>query len=200
MSDYPYSRGDLLEHPNTYFYTSFEGSPFLDAWRLSRNEIKKSLGREKEPLVKNQNIKENVLTRAERENPVETSELVYILYDSLCSDDKTLQLRAMSLVDKLLKRFELFKRIHTSYGLGFRAIDKKEYFDLGLYILTAALFEKAYSISSKLPYLNVLLKIIDTLCSFHSNLSEIEKSRLSWLISKEKAHIDIIATKVGVKV
>ena len=39
MNLYPYTTGDLLEKPNTYFYAQYHGQNFLNAWKAEREEI-----------------------------------------------------------------------------------------------------------------------------------------------------------------
>ena len=36
MTNYPFANGDLIETPNTYFYSEYYGRGFIEAWRQSR--------------------------------------------------------------------------------------------------------------------------------------------------------------------
>ena len=39
MTLYPYGTGDLIETPNTYFYSEYHGRDFIAAWRQSRTNV-----------------------------------------------------------------------------------------------------------------------------------------------------------------
>ena len=39
MSNYPYAIGDLIEKPNTYFYSQFGGAAFIAAWRALYDRV-----------------------------------------------------------------------------------------------------------------------------------------------------------------
>jgi len=36
---YPFDSGKLLKEPNTYFYTKFSGTVFLDTWKKHRGKL-----------------------------------------------------------------------------------------------------------------------------------------------------------------
>jgi len=100
----------------------------------------------------------------------------------------------------MIRRFEVFKRIHSRYTFRFRAFDTNEFANLELYVRAAEVFEKAYSRAFGLPCLNVLLKILDTLCAMVDGLSSEERIRLKVLLGKEYLHVKNLADGLGVEI
>lgn len=102
------------------------------------------------------------------------------------------------LLRQLVRKFEITKRIYTSYRNGLRPADGAGYKDYELYLKTAGLFEAAYAKFKKLIYLNAFLKIMDTLCSISHNLNKRQKQRLAWLILRESRHVSALGRTAGV--
>ncbi len=96
-------------------------------------------------------------------------------------------------LERLIKKFEVTKRIHESYAEGFLAADKTRRHNLDLYVRLAEVFDLAYRRTDSLPALNALLKIIDTLCSQRDALAENLKPRLARLIENERGYILALA-------
>ncbi|MGR3175978.1 MAG: hypothetical protein ACUZ8N_15480 [Candidatus Scalindua sp.] len=200
MSLYPYAEGDLLNNRNTYFYTSFEGRAFLDAWQESRDKIVTLYGQqEKCPKANASALPEELLGEIDRGEIVETGILLESLYVYLTDEKEPQSKAATCLIDNLVKRFEVTKRIHSAYGAGFKPVDKKAYVDYGLYVRMAEVLECAYSIFKKLPYLNVLLKCVDTLCSISEDLNPNQRSRLGRIIAEERRHVKDLAQSRGIE-
>ena len=201
MMDYPYSKGNLLEQPNTYFYTPFNGKTFLEAWVEDRRKVIESLpvGSKTPPSAGFVSIEEFV-RQVKSGKIVETEKLLEALYKALCVDKTKMRTDTLLLLNKIVKRFEVYKRIHSAYGVGFKAVDRTVYRDLNLYVRTAEVFELAYSVFGEFTYLNVLLKILDTLCSISQHLSIEQRSRLASLISREKLHVQSLSANVGIQI
>jgi methionyl-tRNA formyltransferase len=202
MPGYKYATGDLLEERNTYFYTTFEGKVFLDSWSESRNEILKKLPEPQicEPSGEIESLCMLKL-RIETDEVVQSESLLNTLYHELFNMDssnrkKNKELEAM--VDLMVQRFEVSKRIHKEYWKKFRAVDKRNYKNLSLYVQAAEVYEIAYDVFKKLTFLNVLIKILDTICAVHSGLEDSLNGRVSALLQKEKRHVNNLANSVGV--
>ena len=101
-------------------------------------------------------------------------------------------------LDQLVKKFEVTKRIHRAYGSSFRAQDAADHKDPARYLRLAEVFEAAYAAKGGLPYLNALLKSMDTLSTLAGQLSEIEQSRLAWLAGRERLHVRAVAETMKV--
>jgi len=200
MDSYKYSQGDLLTSPNTYFYTEYEGIRFFAKWKESRRpflEYKNGQDNSESILGNTKLYKKRDINDFKNSKVIDCSELLDTLLFELNSKNSELG-TVYVYIDKLVKRFELFKRIHNQYSQSFKAVDKKQYHNYGLYIKTAMIFEYAFQATQNLSYLNALLKIIDTLLSIGDELNISHKAELAEIIRKEQEHILKLAKKNGV--
>ncbi len=182
---YDYSKGDLIETPNTYFYTSYQGKPFLDVWGESRAQTLS----ECISLVQAPKAEKATLEGSHHDG----SELLeYLMYglQTDCPDYKRLHF--------LIRNFEITKRIYDCYTGEVRSADKKRYHNHSLYLRFAEVIELACAKLEGLNYVNALLKIMDTLCSIVQHLDSADKGRLARLINCERNHIENVATNAGI--
>tara|TARA_B100000315_G_C14530863_1_gene566085 strand:- start:993 stop:1598 length:606 start_codon:yes stop_codon:yes gene_type:complete len=201
MSNYTYATGDLLDERNTYFYTKYEGFPFLQAWQENRQEIIARWEGETSPPQKiNKTNINDIIQGLEHGVEVKTFDLFGALYGSLLSKDFAMHNKTFELINIIVRKFEVTKRIHKTYSKEFKAVDKEDYRDLEIYICAAEIFVASYSISRNLAYLNVLLKCNDTLCAMEEKLDLRLKPRLARLLIKERSHVSELADSVGVKI
>lgn len=181
-AEYIYDRGDLLEHPQRYSYTPFQGYAFVDAWRQSRDQALQSLPEPVSHMPAPQQI-DGAITI---ESCCDTQLLMERAFAALRNKQDT---TGLNILDRFVKKFEITKRIYTAYLPDWRADTTSDYRNPGLYVRAAELFEAAFSQSADIRYLNVLLKIIDTLVAISGNLSTPQGQRLSRLIHQEHIHI-----------
>ena len=181
---YPYAQGDLLTEPNTYFYTPYHGQAFLDAWSQAREDVLKRIGPPSPPPRACETVRQR---RAGSTNDLleHAHALVEVSQGKLTDE-------ARAMLEKFRAKFEITKRVHQAYDEDFRAVDPRQHKDLTLYVRAAELFEAVCARSGDVIYLNVLLKIIDTLCAFHERLSDMESARLAWLIERERIYVDAV--------
>jgi|TARA_B100000315_G_C14527451_1_gene564517 methionyl-tRNA formyltransferase len=175
--NYKYSRGNLIDERNTYFYTPYLGLPFIDAWQKDRENSIKNLSPSCEPPI-----------------PVEVPDddntgfaLLERLYANRISanfDNK---------LNLLIQRFEVGKRIYKNYDMALRPFDRSQCHDLSLYLRFAEILDNAYACSGKLIYLNPFLKVMDTLIAFQNDLQGNQEGRLSRLIERELQYIKKLA-------
>lgn len=178
MSDlYPYASGNLIENPNSYFYTPYAGSAFFDAWRESRQSVRRTLPGATAPQPAN--------------TASEASSLSRDLLERALDGDEYLR-------ESFIKKFETTKRVHESYDENFRAVDKAKRSELSLYVRAADLFEAIYRETNSSRHLNVYLKCLDTLCAHSAELDAPLKARLAWHIEQEKRHLEELAKKCGI--
>ena len=183
MSDrvYPYSQGDRLNDRNTYFYSTFHGAPFFEAWFASRDAALASLPGP-EPLPEPLPLK--------AADPHATAQLLAEMLSTQAEH---------ALADRLLQRFEVSKRIYRRYDAELRAIRESGYDDLSLYLLFARLCLHSRLRPAPLRFLNALLKVLDTLIAARERLSVEQAAQLAWLISEERAWVRRVAADVGVE-
>ena len=196
MSDlYPYSSGHRLEDRNTYFYTAFHGKEFIKEYRSVRLEALKQLGPSKSQDYGDYKVDRGV------EGVVEDGFDTELLLKSLLGLVSELKsnFEQWDYVDKLTQRFEVAKRVHSKYTKNWSAANKEEYKDLPLYLLFADLVQRAYQHEKKLQYLNVLLKIVDTLIAELDLLDEEQRRYLAGTIELELDHVMSLTVSVGVE-
>ncbi len=201
MTMYPYATGNLLVDRNTYFYTKYEGIPFLKAWKDDRDKIFNKLGGEALPPESNVTIEvEEVLNMISKGDVIETAVFLEALYGNLELTQNHVSFEATKLINLLTKKFELTKRVHKAYFQGFKAVDKQEFYDLKLFARAGEIFEAAYSKTDCVIYLNALLKCNDTLCAMADSLDSELKARLATLIARERSHVLRLADSVGAQI
>lgn len=175
---YPYAQGDLLVNRNTYFYSQYHGETFIAAWRKERHNVIafSSNSTNKHPQV-------NSSTRA----------LLEKIQHNLGNGKEINE--ALAILKQLTQRFEVSKRLHGEYNNDWRPVNQSDFQDLECYILFAESLHLAYSHCNELPFLNALLKCIDTLSALKQNLDSKQFSRLRSLIAFEDKYIQKIADK-----
>lgn len=184
---YPYSQGERLEERNTYFYSSYHGIDFFAAWQASRQSIAAHLP---PPLPL---AAQSASACPDGQSGWDSSAL--LAYLLACEPDA----RARQLAEQLLQRFEVSKRIHARYTTAFRAEAGSDYHDLQRYLAFAALCIRQRRTASALPFLNGLLKCVDSLLSVHARLDEAQQARLHWLIIEEAAWVGQLAARQGLE-
>lgn len=186
---YNYAQGELLENPNTYQYSDYGGVDLLHTWRESRQKIQLLLGPPVPPPDPYNELTGYFSVNTSLEN---------LMRDIGEGSLQDLNIKAK--LDLWVKKFEISKRLFEEYDEQLKPVDKAKYHDLGAYVRYAEIMEKAYQQSGKLPYLNVLLKIMDTLIAYNAQLSDQLRSRLAWLIGREIEYVVALAGKKGVAI
>lgn len=169
--DYPYTDGDLLVDRNTYFYSEFHGAPFLDAWQAQRAAVMSDLpprGRE--------------AARGETSSAAMIRDIRVDLERDECNT-------ALALLDRLVQRFEVTKRIHDAYRPDWRAEDPTAFHHLPSYLLLADVLACAYERTGMLTYLNALLKCGDTLSSLRDSLDPAQRGLLADIFRRERSFV-----------
>jgi hypothetical protein len=168
---YPYATGDLIEQPNTYFYSEYGGHAFIAAWRGERNNIRAGLPEPVAPLP------------AQPADPA--SRMSADLLERALAGDAELR-------EAFVKKFEIHKRVHDGYDGKFRALDKTARRSLPLYLRAVDLFAATYESSGALRHLNVYLKCLDTICALADDLGTDLAARLAWHLQREQACIEAL--------
>jgi len=180
LAEYPYAIGPLLAEPNTYFYTKFQGQAFLKSWQKNRLAA--------------------IAVEMESVNP---SQYISITY-TISSDINTQQLLLRLIkkehddrnywVSRLVKKFEVSKRLFSSYQKQppHRPSVGASFHELDLYLLFAELLIEVEQETAKLQWENTLLKVMDTLVSLKNNMTEKQRGNLNWLLNMEQ---HIISTR-----
>jgi methionyl-tRNA formyltransferase len=190
QASYPYASGNLLEQRNTYFYTTYRGAAFLEAWRRQRAE---ALSESTATLP--------AATPAEDSAPHGVRPTDFLL-ESVAQhlSAKDCPPENIALLGRLLQRFEVSKRLHGEYDARWRPVDPSDYRSLERYIRFAEILDLAYQQTGALIYLNALLKIVDTLTSLRMELSAQQRTRLRRVIGHEREHVEQLAAGIEGKI
>lgn len=173
---YRYDQGDLLEQRNTYFYSAFHGSRFLDAWAEQRARC---------ATDENATVPEGAETIHAPKG--QTDLWLDQLHFAFSSGEATEEHRL--LLAKLIQRFEVTKRMHGNYAANFRPTDADDYQSLARYVAFAEVLAAAYRTDRKLQQINALLKCLDTLCALRPRLAKALRPRLSELVLAERGFV-----------
>ncbi len=188
--DYPYAAGNPLEARNTYFFTPYGGRSFLDAWKRHRDAVRASLPPAAPPP--------STPGKPEPRGDVfDTGALLDYLHGAVRAN-RAGATNVRLVLERILGKFEVFKRIHCAYTDTYRAIDPEDFRDLTLYVRLAEVLEAAYEATGKTQFLNALLKCVDTLSALSASLPPDGQARLAWLIGRERAHVVTLAERSGV--
>ena len=123
MTPYIYADGDLIEQPNSYFYSPYHGRDFIAAWRQSRLTIRQQAP----PAVPPPPV---------RPADPASRKSVDLLERALGGEGE--------LMEAFVKKFEIHKRVHDGYDPAFRALDKSARRAMPLYLRAADLFAATY--------------------------------------------------------
>lgn len=175
---YDYAEGNLLDERNTYFYTRFHGEPFVEAWRSNRRQALSDLPTATQPPPSQASPSQACDLMGDTDALLEVA---FALAGQSCESP---------LLESLLKKFEVTKRIHCAYDDQLRAVDKQAYRDLSLYVRLAEVFECRCATDGDVRFLNVLLKVMDVLVAHRAELTEVLAARLAWLVEREAQHFD----------
>jgi len=177
--------------------TPFQNLEFLIEYKKSRefnlentkndiNEIKNFKDISFEEEVKN--WKDN------EKNNINTEKLLKFLFIKILKKSKKEEI----LLNEVIKKFEIKKKIFESYNLEFRENTKK-YSNLKNYILLSIICLFKYKKTKNLKFLNTSLKLNDLISSQRKKLVVLEDISLySFVIKKELEITEILMSKIGV--
>lgn len=179
-ASYGYAEGDLLAQPAVYSFARFGGAAFLEAWRTHRAGLLAlhGAGASPDPASAPVDLLLEQLLQALRQ-PGDASS-------------------ALQQLKNLLQRFEVTKRLHDAYNERWRPVDPSAWRGTERYLRFAEALEAAYARDAQLPWLNGLLKCMDTLSSLAASLDAAQVRRLQHLARSEAGHIASVAQRVGV--
>ena len=174
QAGYEYSMQNLLETPQKYEMTPFQGSKFLELYKESR-KFSMQLIKDKIDTI----TLDQVTTQMQLnfQHPLEiissskfsTQKLFESIFLILLRDGD--DVGVTKIVNNFVKKFEIKKRIFSHYNQEIKEASDN-YKILANYILLASICALKYKKIRNLKYLNVLLKLNDTICSQISVISE----------------------------
>lgn len=183
---YPYSHGNRLDERNTYFYSEYHGHAFFAAWRESRQQALGQLPPAIEPRFEAGEC-------PALEQGCDSQQLLAFLLNADLAEPGNRRL-----AERLLQRFEVSKRLYRRYDARFKAVVASGYEALELYPQFAALCLRFQGQPASLPFLNGLLKSLDSLIAIRQRLPADLGAQLAWLIDGEAQWVAQIASSVNV--
>ena len=174
QAGYEYSTQNLLETPQKYEMTPFQGRNFLELYKESRKSSMQLIKDKIDTITLDQVATQMQLNF---QNPLEiinnskfsTQKLFESIFLMLLRDED--DVGVTKIVNRFIKKFEIKKRIFSYYNQEIKEASNN-YKILTNYILLASICVLKYKKIRNLKYLNVLLKLNDTICSQISVISE----------------------------
>ena len=197
---YSYTRNNLLDIPQNYQMSSYEGPDFLISYQFSRKKIITEL--EKTPdfisfsnnFFSSQDISD--VYEIIKINKFSTNELYHSIIMELISNPKNTQ--TIPIIDKFLKKFEIRKRIFLNYDNEFNIIGD-EFKEIQNYVLLSFMCLIRYQTTSDLKYLNTFLKLNDLICSAKKLIvNKIDISLFHYLLTSEMKYVLKLLDESGI--
>ena len=197
---YRYTRNNLLDIPQNYQMSSYEGPDFLISYQFSRKKIITEL--EKMPdfisfsnnFFSSQDISD--VYEIIKINKFSTNELYHSIIMELISNPKNTQ--TIPIIDKFLKKFEIRKRIFLNYDNEFNIIGD-EFKEIQNYVLLSFMCLIRYQTTSDLKYLNTFLKLNDLICSAKKLIvNKIDISLFHYLLTSEMKYVLKLLDESGI--
>ena len=181
---YNYCKRNLLDKPESYMYSTIGEEAFLRDYRDLREDylanqislLPSSFDKLTEldsflklcpEFLAHINLSYNIKDKHSSsicfivDDVIQTSKLLQSIALNLHTGEKEISYKWLSL---LIKRFEVFKKIHSRFNQNFKKVDD-EYHDLFIYAATGFLLLIYFEKYGNLKFLNCALKINDLLCS-----------------------------------
>lgn len=179
---YNYCDENRFEHPNSYMYTPFEGMTFLMSYFTCRKRAITSLRKMSFEKFQSTKVQTNSQTH------LELTKIQHQLEKRRCEI-------ALVALEKYIRRFEVAKRLRNSYPVE----DEFDLAPLKTHVLFYDILIKAYWHHKDIRYVNVMLKIGDTLISILETLDVTEDiEKLLSLLEQEVEIIEILMDKLKV--
>lgn len=184
---YRYTESDLLKFPQKYQRTPFEGIEFINNYKNSRRVILEDI---KSKIDVGEISDEIRILSLELDKKSEGDNILTKEFLLKCLSQKEKNDEIDNLINKLLKKFEINKKIFSEYD--FRKNKQSEDFeDMQNYILFALICTTKFHNTKNLKFLNTLLKLNDIICSrINSITTSSERSLVFHVLSFELSYIE----------
>ncbi|UJF33211.1 hypothetical protein [Paenibacillus hexagrammi] len=201
---YVYVTEDNLKYPQKYMYSAYEGIHFLQVYIQNREAAIEKIGQltnskfhvnEQLEYIKNRYASSAGLT-VSPDAPLlaNLSVSLLVILDQDCEAEGN-----VGWLDGLIKSFEVRKRLYAGYDEKFKPVSD-QYHDLELYAQFSCLLALHYKCNQNLRYLNVLLKVNDTLISQLPRIGDPDLLNMVRLaLTMEKSFIEDLCLKKGVR-
>ena len=189
--EYSYTNTDLLEFPQKYQMTPFEGKEFLSSYEKTRQKILDKIKNNQTVNSLSHTLK---LLQKQFLIDIKSDQKIFVTSNQLSSILLRLQhqketQQETKFIMALLKKFEIKKRIFSEYDHELKE-NSTDFKILTNYILLAAICAKKFQDNSNPKFLNVLLKLNDTICSQIDSINDVNNlSLIYYIINLELEYI-----------
>jgi len=189
--EYSYANADLLEFPQKYQMTPFEGREFLSSYEKNRQKILDKIKNNQTVNSLSHTLK---LLQKQFLSDIKSDQKIFVTSNQLSSILLRLQhqketQQETKFIMALLKKFEIKKRIFSEYDHELKE-NSTDFKILTNYILLAAICAKKFQDDSNPKFLNVLLKLNDTICSQIDSINDVNNlSLIYYIINLELEYI-----------
>ena len=191
--EYQYSKESLLENPQTYQFTKFEGNEFLQRYVNSRKKIILKLGSSRYSDADIEKVIEQEQNDSRNKNNTTIFELRRILLH-IIKNNKDTKINAK--FEIYLKKFEINKRLYDKYDDNEK--NSTRYDIIENYILLSVISILKFKKTENLKFLNTALKLNDTICSEFRNMIKEDYNKLfKFSLESEMSIITRFMKKIG---
>ena len=181
--EYSYTNTDLLEFPQKYQMTPFEGREFLSSYEKNRQKILDKIKNNQTVNSLSHTLK---LLQKQFLIDIKSDQKIFVTSNQLSSILLRLQhqketQQETKFIMALLKKFEIKKRIFSEYDHELKE-NSTDFKILTNYILLAAICAKKFQDNSNPKFLNTLLKLNDTICSQIDSINDVNNLSLIYYI------------------
>ena len=186
---YPYASIKNLSMKINYSYSPFHGWSFIMAWKANRKTIINKL--------KVESVEFSMQTKTKPLFfPCYSRQLISYLNDIKTDQMMSEQRQKILMAQKLLKSYEVTKKLFSKYISDIQGVKKNSVSEIKEYIGLAAVFNTYYELTGEMPFLNGLLKVIDTLVALFDDIPDRYLAVFKWLLEREFNHIQKLAKKI----
>ena len=191
--EYQYSKESLLQNPQTYQFTKFEGKEFLQGYVKSRKKIILKLGSSQYSDADIEKVIKQEQNDSRNKNNTTIFELRRILLH-IIKNDKDTKINAK--FEMYLKKFEINKRLYDKYDDNEK--NSTRYDIIENYILLSVISILKFKKTENLRFLNTALKLNDTICSEFRNMIKEDYNKLfKFSLESEMRIITRFMKKIG---
>ena len=181
--EYSYTNTDLLEFPQKYQMSPFEGREFLSSYEKNRQKILDKIKNNQTVNSLSHTLK---LLQKQFLIDIKSDQKIFVTSNQLSSILLRLQhqketQQETKFIMALLKKFEIKKRIFSEYDHELKE-NSTDFKILTNYILLAAICAKKFQDNSNPKFLNTLLKLNDTICSQIDSINDVNNLSLIYYI------------------
>lgn len=202
--NYHYSSIDLLENPQKYQMSAYEGPHFLISYKKSRNYFLEILEEKNTIDYSINEICDHLVPDIKFDYSIErlgmdidTKSLLAHILSSLIKHEKDSDVTRI--LDIFVRKFEIKKRIFASYNSELKKPTSDNYSVLGNYIFLSTVCLLRYARTSNLKYLNASLKLNDMLCSQITKIKDrLDIFLFRYVLQTEQNYISKLCKVMGV--